>query len=81
MRAKYVLNNQYDILMVTFPLHCQVDPAISASFYFIKSLLHKQEKNFAEFYKSSLLYLAFISSEALPRETKLVRLSAYFKAH
>ena len=54
-------------------VYCQVDPAVSASFYFIKSLLHKQEQNFAEFYKSSLLYLAFISSDALPKDSKLVR--------
>jgi len=50
----------------------QVDPDVSAAYYFNKSLLHKQQKNFAEFYKSSLLYLAFISSDALPQDVKLV---------
>lgn len=48
-----------------------VDPDVSAAYYFSKSLLHKQQKNFAEFYKSSLLYLAFISSEGLPQDVKL----------
>ena len=50
----------------------QVDPDVSAAYYFNKSLLHKQQKDFAEFYKSSLLYLAFISSDALPQDVKLV---------
>ena len=45
---------------------------MSAAYYFNKSLLHKQQKDFAEFYKSSLLYLAFISSDALPQDVKLV---------
>jgi 26S proteasome regulatory subunit N9 len=54
-----------------------VDPDVSAAYYFSKSLLHKQQKNFAEFYKSSLLYLAFISSEGLPQDVKLVSWNLY----
>lgn len=49
-----------------------MDPDVSAAYYFNRSLLYKQEKDFAEFYKSSLLYLAFISSEALPQDVRLV---------
>ena len=54
----------------------QVDPDVSAAYYFNRSLLFKQQKDFAEFYKSSLLYLAFISSEALPQDVKLVGIPA-----
>ena len=38
----------------------------------MRSQYFKHMKDFAEFYKSSLLYLAYISSEALPQEQKLV---------
>ncbi len=41
--------------------------------HYVRSLWYKHQKDFAEFYKSSLLYLAFISSDALPAEQKLVR--------
>ena len=50
----------------------QVDPAVSAVVHYVRSLYYKTEKSFAEFYKSSLLYLAFISSDKLPQEQKLV---------
>lgn len=50
----------------------QVDPAVSAVVHYVRSLYYKTEKSFAEFYKSSLLYLAFISSDNLPQEKKLV---------
>lgn len=50
----------------------QVDPDVSAAYYFNRSMLFKHEKDFAEFYKSSLLYLAFISSDSLPQDIKLV---------
>ena len=52
---------------------CQVDPSVSAVVYHVRSLYFKQQKNFAEFYKSSLLYLAFISCETLPADQKLAR--------
>jgi len=51
----------------------QVDPAVSAVVHYVRSLYYKYKKSFADFYKSSLLYLAFISSEKLPQEQKLVR--------
>jgi len=41
--------------------------------HYVRSLYYKYKKSFADFYKSSLLYLAFISSEKLPQEQKLVR--------
>ncbi|KAL0020349.1 hypothetical protein WJX79_001253 [Trebouxia sp. C0005] len=48
-----------------------VDPAVSAVVHYVRSLYYKYKKSFADFYKSSLLYLAFISSEQLPQEQKL----------
>lgn len=58
--------------MPNMPHKLQVDPAVSAEVYHVRSLYYKYKKSFADFYKSSLLYLAFISSEALPQEEKLV---------
>jgi hypothetical protein len=51
----------------------QVDPSVSAAVYYVSSNYYKFQKNFAEFYKSSLLYLAFVSSEDMEYEFKLVR--------
>eukprot|EP00891_Asterochloris_glomerata_P005712 jgi/Astpho2/5712/Aster-02950 len=48
-----------------------VDPSVNAVVHFVRSQYFKHMKDFAEFYKSSLLYLAYISSEALPQEQKL----------
>lgn len=48
-----------------------VDPSVSASVYYIGSLYYKLKKDYAEFYRSSMMYLAFISSEALAYELKL----------
>ncbi len=50
----------------------QVDPAVSAIVHYVRSLYYKYKKSFADFYKASLLYLAFISSDSLPQEQKLV---------
>lgn len=49
----------------------QVDPSVSAVVHYVRSLWYKHQKDFAEFYKSSLLYLAFISSDSLPPEQRL----------
>ena len=54
------------------PCPLQVDPSVNAVVHFVRSQYFKHKKDFAEFYKSSLLYLAYISSEALPQEQKLV---------
>jgi hypothetical protein len=51
----------------------QVDPAVSAAVHYVSSLYYKAEQDFAEFYKSSLQYLAFVSSDQLDHEFKLVR--------
>lgn len=37
----------------------------------MSSLYYKQTKNFVEFYKASLLYLAYVSSDALPADFRL----------
>ena len=50
-----------------------MDPSVSAVVHASRSLYFKEEKDFAEFYKSSLLYLAFISSDALLESVRLVR--------
>jgi hypothetical protein len=50
----------------------QVDPAVSAAVHYVSSLYYKAEQDFAEFYKSSLQYLAFVSSDQLEHEFKLV---------
>ncbi len=50
-----------------------MDPGVSAAVHYVSSLYYKAKKDFAEFYKSSLLYLAFVSSDKLEHEYKLVR--------
>ena len=50
----------------------QVDPSVSAIVHYVRSLYYKQQRDFAEFYMSSLLYLAFISMDSLPEDQKLV---------
>ena len=49
-----------------------MDPGVSAAVHYVSSLYYKAKKDFAEFYKSSLLYLAFVSSDKLEHEYKLV---------
>ena len=49
-----------------------MDPGVSAAVHYVSSLYYKAKKDFAEFYKSSLLYLAFVSSEKLEHDYKLV---------
>lgn len=49
-----------------------VDPTVHASFYWISSQYHKSRQEFAEFYKSALLYLAYTSVESLSESFKLV---------
>jgi len=48
-----------------------VDPSVSASVHYISSQYYKQAKDFAEFYKSSLMYLAYVSSDSLPADFKV----------
>lgn len=48
-----------------------VDPSVSAAVYYVASLYSKVKKDYAEFYRSSMMYLAFISSDSLSSEFKL----------
>ncbi|KAG6497711.1 26S proteasome non-ATPase regulatory subunit 13 homolog B-like [Zingiber officinale] len=48
-----------------------VDPSVHASYYWVSSQYHKSRKEFAEFYKSALLYLAYTSVESLSASFKL----------
>ncbi|XP_049386999.1 26S proteasome non-ATPase regulatory subunit 13 homolog B [Solanum stenotomum] len=48
-----------------------VDPSVYASYYWVSSQYHKTWQEFAEFYKSALLYLAYISVDSLSESFKL----------
>ncbi|CAL9099232.1 26S proteasome non-ATPase regulatory subunit 13 homolog B-like [Musa acuminata AAA Group] len=48
-----------------------VDPTVHASYYWISSQYHKSRQEFAEFYKSALLYLAYTSVESLSAPFRL----------
>jgi hypothetical protein len=63
----------HDLLMCAHNKCPQVDPAVSAAVHYVSSLYYKAGQDFAEFYKSSLQYLAFVSSDQLEHEFKLVR--------
>jgi 26S proteasome regulatory subunit N9 len=43
-----------------------VDPSVSAAVHYVSSLYHKGVPDFAEFYRSTLMYLSFVSSDSLP---------------
>lgn len=49
-----------------------IDPSVYASYYWISSQYHKSRQEFAEFYKSALLYLAYTSVESISESFKLV---------
>lgn len=48
-----------------------IDPSVHASYYWVSSQYHKVRQEFAEFYKSALLYLAYTSVESLSEAFKL----------
>ncbi|GAB2295547.1 26S proteasome non-ATPase regulatory subunit 13 A [Dionaea muscipula] len=48
-----------------------IDPSIYASYYWVSSQYHKSRQEFAEFYKSALLYLAYTKVESLSDSFKL----------
>ncbi|RZB93115.1 26S proteasome non-ATPase regulatory subunit 13-like A isoform C [Glycine soja] len=48
-----------------------IDPSVYASYYWVSSQFHKTCQEFAEFYKSALLYLAYTSVESLSDSFKL----------
>ena len=47
-----------------------VDPSVSATTHYVSSLYFRAIANFAEFYRSSLMYLSFVSSDSLPEDFK-----------
>ncbi|KAL6955737.1 26S proteasome non-ATPase regulatory subunit 13 A [Sarracenia purpurea var. burkii] len=49
-----------------------IDPSVYASYYWVSSQYHKSRQEFAEFYKSALLYLAYTSVESLSESFKMV---------
>ncbi|KAJ9707329.1 hypothetical protein PVL29_002358 [Vitis rotundifolia] len=48
-----------------------IDPSVYASYYWVSSQYYKSRQEFAEFYKSALLYLAYTSVESLSETFKL----------
>lgn len=48
-----------------------IDPTVYASYYWVSSQYYKSRQEFAEFYKSALLYLAYTSVESLSDSFKL----------
>ena len=50
----------------------QVDPTVSAAVWLASSAYFSHVKDFAEFYKSSLMYLAFVSSKDLEPDYRMV---------
>ncbi|EFN57715.1 hypothetical protein CHLNCDRAFT_21334 [Chlorella variabilis] len=45
-----------------------VDPQVSASVYYAASLYHKQQKEYAQYYRATLMYLAYVSQDSLPQD-------------
>lgn len=50
-----------------------IDPSVYASYYWVSSQYHKLLKEYADFYRNALLYLAYMSVETLSDEFKQVR--------
>ncbi|XP_061982239.1 26S proteasome non-ATPase regulatory subunit 13 homolog A-like [Populus nigra] len=48
-----------------------IDPSVYASYYWVSSQNYKHRQEFAEFYKSALLYLAYTAVESLSDSFKL----------
>jgi 26S proteasome regulatory subunit N9 len=53
-----------------------VDPSVQASYFWICSQYHKACKDYSQFYKSALLYLAYTTVESLSEPLKQVILLA-----
>jgi 26S proteasome regulatory subunit N9 len=43
-----------------------VDPSVSAAVHYVASLYYKGISDYAEFYRATLMYLSFVSSDTLP---------------
>ncbi|KAF6160173.1 hypothetical protein GIB67_016609 [Kingdonia uniflora] len=48
-----------------------IDPSVYASYYWVSSQYHKSRQEFAKFYKSALLYLAYTTVDSLSETFKL----------
>lgn len=49
-----------------------IDPSVYANYYWVSSQYYKSRQEFADFYRSALLYLAYTSVENLSESFKLV---------
>jgi len=47
------------------------DPQVSAAVHCVAMQYHKHQKEYAAFYRSALLYLAYISQDSLPQDYRL----------
>ena len=47
-----------------------VDPSVSAAFHYVNAKYHKSKQHFSEFYRTGMLYLAYVSSDTLQAETR-----------
>ncbi|THU61309.1 hypothetical protein C4D60_Mb07t21940 [Musa balbisiana] len=54
-----------------------IDPSVHAKYYWMSSQYHKSRQEFAEFYKSTLLHLAYTTVETLSESFKLLAFSTY----
>ena len=48
-----------------------VDPQVSAAVHYVAMQYRKAQKEYADFYRSALLYLAFVSQDSLPEDFRL----------
>ena len=46
------------------------DPSVSAAYHYVASQYHKSKQEFSEFYRQGMLYLAHVSSDTLPGNTR-----------
>ena len=58
-----------------------IDPSVYANYYWVSSQYHKSRQEFAEFYKSALLYLAYTLVESLSESFKLVGIICCINPH
>lgn len=55
-----------------------VDTSVHSSVHWVSSQYHKSQQDFAEFYRSALLYLSYTSIDTLAEPFKLVWICLYF---
>lgn len=57
---------------ITLDSMTDIDPSVYANYYWVSSQYHKVRQEFAEFYKSALLYLAYTSVDSLSESFRQV---------